>query len=99
MHSAQLVHQGFCWTGLDWARCQAPSIENESNHKLLNYFLTEIRLCTKRGIMKEKKGLGSVRRKKLNMHTMRSYESLPLLIKNKADDGGRRAGKRIVLGQ
>lgn len=69
------------------------------NHKLLNYFLTEIRLCTKKDIMKEKKGVAECEKEKLNMHTMRSYESLPLLIKNKPDDGGRRAGKQNVLGQ
>lgn len=49
--------------------------------------------------MKEKKGVAECEKEKLNMHTMRSYESLPLLIKNKPDDGGRRAGKQNVLGQ
>lgn len=63
------------------------------NHNLLNYFLTEIRLCTKKDIMKEKKGVAECEKEKLNMHT------LPLLIKNKPDDGGRRAGKQNVLGQ
>lgn len=49
--------------------------------------------------MKEKKGVAECEKEKLNMHTMRSYESLPLLIKNKPDDGRRRAGKQNVLGQ
>lgn len=49
--------------------------------------------------MKEKEGVAECEKAKLNMRTMHNYQSLPLLIKNKPDDGGRRAGKQNVLGQ
>lgn len=52
-----------------------------------------------KGHYEREKGVVECEKEKLNTHTMRSYESLPLLIKNKADDGGRRAGKLNVLGQ